>query len=478
MKKRLLALLVLTATLSSCQDFLNLKPAYQISEQSFYQNQNDFETALIGVYSTTRSLYSSSAIQYIGELSTDNAEIQWSSPSADEMQMDQNGVTATNTFVRSAWNTCLYTVSQSSNILNRIDGVNFDQTAKNKIKGEALFLRAFSNFYLVRLFGNVPITSQTFSSPAQVAAADLTLKPAQEVYKLILADLTSAETLLPATPVNDKTRASLMTVKTLLGKVHLTQKSYDLAATKLKEVIDSKQYSLVADYKTLSTNGNTNLAETILEVAFLSGQTLGNNYSAVFTPAITSMAIFPGNAQGSGRIVPTLDLIRAYETGDARKAISVNDSVPLIGGRKSYSRYGLKFVDFRAVDPGDGSVSFTVLRYADVLLMYAEALNEQAKMADALPHVNQVRQRAKLPALAGLSQADLRLALERERRVEFLYEGHRWFDLARTGRTQAVLNAHYVGQKLNFSVQDFELLFPIPQAEIDLNPALKQNPGY
>ncbi|MCX6219290.1 RagB/SusD family nutrient uptake outer membrane protein [Spirosoma sp.] len=478
MKKRILAILAVAATLSSCQDFLNLKPAYQISDQGFYQNQNDFETALVGVYSTTRGLYSSSTIQYVGDLTTDNAEIQWSSPSADEMQLDQNGVTATNAYVRSVWNTCLYTISQSSNILNRIDAVSFDPTVKNRIKGEAQFLRAFSYFYLVRMFGNVPIATQTFTSPAQVAAADLTLKPKEDVYKLIVSDLTSAEALLPATTVTDKTRASQMTVKTLLGKVYLTQKSYDLAATKLKEVIDAKQYSLVADYKTLSTNGNTNLPETILEVAYLSGQTLGNNYSALFTPAITSMAIFPGNAQGAGRIVPTLDLLKAYETGDARKPASVSDSVSLIGGKKSYSRYGLKFVDFKAVDPGDGSVSFTVLRFADALLMYAEALNEQGKTADALPSLNQVRQRAKLSALSGLSQADLRLALEQERRVEFLYEGHRWFDLVRTGRAQTVLNAHYASQKLNFSVQDFELLFPIPQAEIDLNPTLKQNPGY
>ncbi|GAB3943035.1 RagB/SusD family nutrient uptake outer membrane protein [Spirosoma harenae] len=478
MKKRILSILFLAVTFTSCSDFLNLKPEYQISDQSFYQNQNDFETALVGVYSTFRGLYSTSNVLYMSELNTDNAEIQWSSPSADEMQMDQNAVTPTNAFVRGVWSTCLYTISQSTNILNRIDAVNFDQTAKNRIKGEAQFLRAFSYFYLVRFFGNVPITNQTFSSPAQVASADLTLKPAEEVYKLILSDLTSAEGLLPATLNADKTRASQMTVKSLLGKVYLTQKNYDLAATKLKEVIDSKQYSLVADYKTLSTNGNTNLAETILEVDYLSGQSLGNNYSALFTPAITSMAIFPGNLQGSGRIVPTLNLIQSYEAGDVRKAISVNDSVTLIGGRKSYSRYGLKFVDFKAVDLSDGSVSFTILRYADVLLMYAEVLNEQGKTADALPYLNQIRQRAKLAASAGLSQADMRLALERERRVEFLFEGHRWFDLVRTGRAQTVLNAHYVSQKLNFSVQDFELLFPIPQTEIDLNPALKQNTGY
>lgn len=478
MKKRISAFLLLTVILSACQDFLNLKPAYQISDQSFYQNQNDFETGLVGVYSTFRGLYSSSAILYMTELTTDNTEIQWSSPSADEMQMDQNAVTATNAYVRSVWNTCLFTISQSTNLLNRIDALDFDQTTKNRIKGEAQFLRAFNYFYLVRLFGNVPITNQTFTSPAQVATADLTLKPEEDVYKQILADLTSAESILPAALVTNKTRVSQMTVKALLGKVYLTQQNYDLAATKLKEVIDAKQYSLVPDYKTLTTNGNTNLAETILEIDYLSNQSLGNNYSALFTPAITSMAIFPNNSQGAGRIVPTLDMFKAYESGDVRKAASVNDSVPLLSGKKSYSRYGLKFVDFKAIDPGDGSVTFPILRYADVLLMDAEVLNEQGKPAEALPYLNQVRQRSKLPALAGLSQVQMRLALEQERRVEFLYEGHRWFDLVRTGRAQTVLNAHYTSQKLNFSVQDFELLFPIPQAEIDLNPALKQNPGY
>ncbi len=479
MKTKLILFLLFATTTFSCKDFLVLTPEYQISDQNFYRSQNDYTTALTGVYGTFRGLFSSSSVIYMTELSTDNTEIQWSSPTTDEMQMDQNGVTSTNTFVQSVWTTCLVTISRSNAILNRIDGADFDATAKSQIKGEAKFLRAYSYFYLVQLFGNVPIINQSFSSPAQVAAADLALKPRDEVYKVILADLAEAETLLPATLNADKTRASRMTVKALLGKIYLTQKNYDLAATKLKEVIDGKSYSLAANYQTLFTNGNNNLAESIFEIQFTSGRSLGNNYSAVFTPAITSMAIFPNNLQGSGRITPTLELIRAYDAGDARKAVSVNDSVTLIGGRKSYSRYGLKFVDFRAIDLSDGSITFIPLRYADVLMMYAEGLNEQGKPADALLYINQVRQRAKLANLTGLNQADLRLAIEKERRVEFLYEGHRWFDLVRTGRVQTVMNAHYANLKLSFKVDDFELLFPIPQNEVDLNPTLvKQNPGY
>lgn len=479
MKNKLLLFLILAATTFSCKDFLALTPEYQISDQTFYKSQNDFETALTGVYSTFRGLFSTSTLLYMTELTTDNTEIQWSSPSTDEMQMDQNAVTSTNGFVQAAWNACLYTISRSNAILNRIDAIDFDQTAKSRIKGEAKFMRAYAYFYLVRMYGNVPIITQTFSSPAQVSAADLALKPQADVYKMILADLSEAETLLPATLNTDKTRASRMTVKTLLGEVYLTQKAYDQAATKLKEVIDAKSYSLVPTYQTLFTNGNNNLAESIFEIQYVSGRSMGNNYSTVFTPAITSMAIFTNNLQGSGRITPTLDLIRAYEIGDARKSVSVNDSVTLIGGKKSYSRYGLKFVDFKAIDLSDGSVTFIPMRYADVLLMYAEVLNEQGKTADALPYVNQVRQRARLANLTGLSQADLRLALEKERRVEFLYEGHRWFDLVRTGRAQTVLNAHYASLNLSFKLDAFELIFPIPQNEVDLNPTMvKQNPGY
>ncbi|MGM9510349.1 RagB/SusD family nutrient uptake outer membrane protein [Larkinella sp. GY13] len=479
MKKNLLVFLLLLVTATSCKDFLALTPEYQISDQTFYKNQNDFETALTGVYSTFRGLFNTSNVVYLADLTTDNTEIQWSSPSVNEMQLDQNAVVSTNTNIQAAWNTCLYTISRSNAIINRIDGVNFDQTTKDRIKGEAKFLRAYSYFYLVRLFGNVPLISQEFSSPAEVAAADLALKPAAQVYEVILADLTSAETLLPATLNSDRTKASRPTVKALLGKVYLTLKNYDLAATKLKEVIDAKTYSLVPDYRTLFTNGNNNLAESIFEIEYVAGRSMGNNYSALFTPAITSMAIFPGNLQGSGRIVPTLDLLRAYETGDARKAISVNDSVLLINGRKSYSRYGLKFVDFKAIDLSDGTITFTQLRYADVLLMYAEVLNEQGKTAEALPFINQVRTRVKLPDLTGLTQAGLRTAIEKERRVEFLFEGQRWFDLVRTGRAQTVLNAHYASLNLSFKVDDFELIFPIPQNEVDLNPTLiKQNPGY
>ena len=476
--QRIIPVLLFLVCFSSCKKFLELHPENQISTETFYTKQADFENALVGAYSTLRGMYSGSTTLYALELSTDNTEISWSSPTVDEMQFDQNAVTSTNGQVRTIWNTCLYTIARCNIILNRIDAVDFNAAAKDKIKGETKFLRAYSYFFLVRLFGNVPVTNSEFSSPEEIQAADLTLKPKEQVYEVIIADLTDAETLLTAELNSDKTRASRGTAKTLLGKVYLTMHDWDKAAGKLKEVIDLNQYSLVQNYKSLFTNGNNNLAESIFEMQFVAGKSLGNNYSAVFTPAITSMALFSNNLQGSGRITPTLDLMNAYESGDNRKPASVNDSVTLISGKKAYSRYGLKFVDFKATDLADGTVTYTILRYADVLLMYAEALNEQGNTATALDYITPVRARAGLSPLTVQDQAGLRLAIEKERRVEFLYEGQRWFDLVRTGRAQAVMNAHYASQGLNFTLEDYELLLPIPQNEIDLNPALTQNPGY
>jgi tetratricopeptide (TPR) repeat protein len=476
MKKTALLFLIII-TVASCKDFLQLQPEYQMSSDNFYRDQNDFEKSMTGVYASIRGLYSSSSILFLTELSTDNTEIQWHNSSVDQVQCDQNAFTATNTLASGIWTNLLNTVYRCNVILNKIESVDFDAAAKSRITGEARFVRAFCYFYLVRLFDNVPVADRVFDSPSQIEEADLSLQPKEAIYKIIQEDLTAAATLIPAGRHADKTTASPAAVKTLLGKVYLTLGNYDKAAQVLKEVIDLQEYTLV-DYRSLFTNGSSNLAESVFEIQFVKGKGLGNNFSAMFTPAVTSMALFTGNLQGGGRIVPTADMINAYEKGDLRKEASVRDTIPLIGGGKTYGRYGIKFVDFSAIDLNDGSSTFTVMRYADVLLMYAEALNELGRTPEALPNVNMVRQRAGLAPLSGLDQTGLRLELEKERRVEFLYEGHRWFDLVRTGRARQLLNAHHASQGFSFTVEDYELLLPIPQNEIDLNPSLKQNPGY
>src|SRR5690606_9358222 len=219
--------------LPACSDFLELEPEHQISEGSFYQNANDFETALIGSYSGLQNLHNT-ALVYIGELTTDNAQIQWTSPTVSEVELDEVNFTPANGFLNSVWSISFTTVSRSNNILSRLDNVDINESVKNQIRGEALFLRAYGYFNLVRIFGPVPIVDNAFRSPAEINAYDMSRKPVDQVYGLIEQDLTQAATLLEGVENLGKSRASTGAAKTLLGKVYLTKQEYGQAATVLK----------------------------------------------------------------------------------------------------------------------------------------------------------------------------------------------------------------------------------------------------
>lgn len=477
MKKYIIYILTLLAG-TSCSDFLELQPEHQISDGSFYKNANDFETALIGSYSSLQNLYDANLV-YVGELTTDNAEIQWTTPSISEVELDEVNFTPSNGFLNSIWQISFNLVSQSNNILSRIDDVDMGTQIRNQIKGEALFLRAFGYFNLVRTFGPVPIVDVAFRSPGEIAAYDMTRKPEEAVYQMIEADLNQATSLLTNVDGLGKSRASSAAAMTLLGKVYLTQMDYSNAETALKEVVESNAYSLESDYKSLFSNGNDELTESIFEIKYMSGNLgVGNGFSSTFTPARFDMDIFPNQMQGSGRILPTPEMSEAYEAGDLRRPASIGDSVRVISGGYEKELYGLKFVDFTTGVQGDGGINFTALRYADVLLMYAEALNQNGKQDEAMVYLNMVRERAGLTELSGLDQAALTVALAQERRVELFLEGHRWFDLVRTGKLLTEMNAYFERNNLNFEVQAYKTIMPIPLREIDINPSLGQNTGY
>lgn len=464
--------------LCSCKKFLELSPQYEVSTASFYKTQQDFETAIVGDYSQLQNLYDAPMI-YLGELTTDNATILWTSPTTSEMELNEMRITPSNSFVNSVYTINFKIITAANAILGNIDNASITEESKAQYSGEAKFLRAFAYFNLVRLFGDVPLVTENFKSPAEIQAADMTRQPADQVYQLIIKDLQDAQTDLQGVTGLSKSRASVGAAKTLLGKVYLTMHQYSDAATVLNDVISSGEYSLQTNYATLFTNNNDELPESIFEVKYLSGNIgEGNSYSSLFTPPSFNAAIFPGNMNGSGRIVPTYDVTNSYESGDKRRAASIMDSLKLQDGTYEHTQYGIKMVDFTVGLQGDGGINYIPLRYADVLLMYAEALNELGKTDEALPYINMVRERAGLGDLSGLTQDEFRLALEDERRVEFLLEGHRWFDLLRTGRTITVMNQYFQNHGLNFSVTPNELLMPIPQREIDINPNMKQNPGY
>lgn len=474
MKKYILCIACTTLFLGSCTNFLELSPAHQINENNFYKTENDFERALIGVYASFRDIYTREVF-FVAELTSDNAEVSISSSSVAEMEFDEMNLTPSNTIIQAFWTKALFTVARTNILLNRLEQSNINAETKARITGEAKFFRAYSYFLMVQTFGRSPLIDSEFRSPEDVANADLTLKSAEEVYAEIIRELKDAEGLLANITHQDKGRVALGTVKGLLGKVYLTRKQYTDAVQTLHSVIELNQYALVPDYGKLFKAGNANTSESLFELKFISGMNQGNEYSVLFTPASTGLL---ANAQqGSGRITPSLDLMKAYEQDDLRKTASVGDTI-FPAGVKEYSRHGLKFVDLNASNPRDGSINFTVLRYADILLMYAEALNEAGKPADALQYLNEVRNRAGLGGVTTLEAGLLRQYIATERRVELAYEAHRWFDLLRIGKTQETMNAFFRGKGLNFTVEDHELVLPIPRREIDINPTLDQNTGY
>lgn len=481
--KKYIFIPMIVILLFSCDDFLDLAPDNQINTSGFYKNQNDFEVALVGAYSTLQGFHNVS-LNYLGDMSTDNAEIQLPNPTSNELEFDEMGFTASNTYISSYWSTCYSLISRCNTILSRIENADINENAKKSIQGECYFLRAYAYFYLVRMFGDVTIVKEEFTSPNQVGAYDMSRKPVSDVYNLILEDISLAETNLPATIPANKGKASVGAVKMLLAKVYLTQKEYAKAGAELEKIMNLKKengapaYAIIADYGKLFSSGNDDMEESIFEIEFASGNIgEGNGFSYQFYPLLQGMAVFKDNLMAGGRCVPTASMMNAYEEGDKRKDATVGDQIPMVDGSVTTSTFCKKFVDYNATILSDGGINFTAFRYADVYLMYAEVLNELDK-PDSDKYLNEIRSRAGLPGKTRTGKEDFRLILERERRVEFAYECQRWFDLVRTGRLKDVMNAHFVSKGFNFTVADHEWILPVPQAQRDIDPNLSQNPGY
>lgn len=466
---------LLSLSTTSCSDFLTLQPEHQINELGYWKNEADFETAIVGLYSGLQSYAQN--LMWVNEVGTDNATFQLPQAESHVTGFDYWTLSPTNAYVNNYWNNNYGTISRANTILNRLSNVDF--TSKSRMEGECKFIRALSYFQLVRLFGDVSISTKEFSSPNEINNYDFSRKPVEEIYKLILNDLTDAEKLLANDEIpSNKGKVSIGAIKTLLGKIYLTKKEYDLAAQKLKEVIDMQAYSLESDFASLFSEGNDDKVESILEIEFASGNQGEGFDFGNFYPNVINMDVFPGGIIGGGRCVPSITLWNAYEEGDIRRDAGLGNKLPMNDGTTTDYFFCKKFVDYSATTMQDGGVNFTLLRYADVLLMYAEALNELNKTNEALPYINQIRQRAQVSSLMGLSQSQLRLAIEKERQLELCFEGHRWFDLKRTDRLLDVINEDFKNLGLTFSAKEYGLLLPIPQNQRDIDPNLTQNPGY
>ncbi len=478
MKTKIIVTLIATLSVTACQEkFIDLAPISSASTATFFKTQSDMITAINGAYATLQAGGQYGDYYILGEIPSDNSTPALSGSVTDQDEFDKFYIRTTNPVLLARWNDGYRGIYRTNTVIDRIGAVAMNEALKARITGEAKFLRALMYFNLVRVFGDVPLVLKEITDPAE--GYDYERAPASAVYTQIVKDLSEAQQALPESySGTDVGRATRGAAKALLGKVYLTNKQYAEAAAVLKEVIDSGIYDLLPTYAAVFNPANKNSKESIFAVQYKKGLVPreGSGFGNSFAPTNSANAVIQFG--GGGNNQPTKDIELAYEPGDQRKGVSLATGYTNAQGNRVEAYYVKKFLDAPVVN-GDSDDNWPVLRYADVLLMYAEVLNETGQTTQALPFLNRVRTRAGLAPATVTSQADMRLAIEQERRVELAFEGHRWFDLVRTGRALPILQAKAaaIGIKTNLTANN--LIWPIPQSQIDINPSkIKQNPGY
>jgi hypothetical protein len=380
--------------------------------------------------------------------------------------------------------------------LSKLPEANASDGIKTRSEGELKMIRAYLYFHLVQHFGDVIVITEPVNSPAE--AFEYNRSPVETVYQQIISDLNFAVDALPTSYASDQVgRVTKGAALSLLGKVHLTRKNYGDAISALNQVT-TLGYELLSDYEDIFDPQNKNHQESIWDIQYQGDNEFGvnSNFIYTFAPRESFGAVidFPGQ-EGGGWNTPTNEITALYEEGDLRKDVSLQEGYTNLDGEYVPVPYINKYNHPHTIR-GVTNDNFPVIRYADVLLMLAEAINEvEGPTATAVGYLNDVRDRAGLDPVSGLSKDEFREAVLNERRLELAFENHRWFDLKRTMETQELvsfLNAYGLRERANpttsrggipFSTNDFifeahEILFPIPQDQMRINSSLVQNPGY
>ena len=357
-----------------------------------------------------------------------------------------------------------------------------DEQLKSRYMGEVHFIRGLMYFELVRLFGDVPLLT---TPTVDLSGLTLERSPVAEVYAQVLEDLQIAESRLPFLYTGaDIGRATKGAATGYLAKVYLTLGQWEQAASKAREVMESGVYILLDDYADVFKIANNNSREVVFATQF----TFNND--AIWETSQFNVRTLPLalNRNSLSWEIPTLDVYSAFNPLDRRHEVTFRTSFQESDGTVvTFVPHIFKYWDQEAEpNASSGGNDFFNMRYSDILLMYAEALNESSggPTQEAYDAINQVRERARfadgeirpvLPDLEGLSQVQFGEAVWLERRFEFVWEGQRWFDLVRQGRLKEVVE----GAKGDVTVEiPKHNLFPIPQRERNINPNLTQNPGY
>ena len=476
---------------TGCEKFVDYDPQedYQITANDYLKTADDYQKMAVGVYTPLQWLY---ANPVIGDVASDNS-VAGGENATDVLglqQIDDYTTNSNNSYLTEAWKSCYEGINRANYLHENKDKLDF--VGKDALYGEVYFLRAYYYFELVRMFGGVPLfvdkrLSASDSKQFERASID-------QVYERIELDLGVAIGSLP--PINaQKGRVTRYAAQALLGKVLLYQEKFDAAASMLENVVDGP-FNLVTDYADIFLESGENGPESVFEIQYSnispfydwSNPGRGQGNLAVQMCGVRNLEGTSPYEKGWSANLPTEDLADAFETGDHRREVTVLDIEAykeanpsmnikyLVAPYKNTGFYNQKYHPRKGQTSGQVELNYTnnyrTIRYADVLLMAAEANNRATSPNDdkAKEYLNMVRQRAFGDELHDInsSGATLKQAIWDERRLELAMEGDRFFDLVRTGQAAS---------KISGFVANKNELFPIPQQEVDIS-GLTQNNGY
>jgi len=488
--------LTLFSTISiSCSDeFVSPRPQYSIDSENYFNSKEDYNDALVAAYDLLQSSY---ANVLLGEIASDNTLAGGESPTdvIGWQQIDDMIHTPVNSNLRDIWNWMFAGVQRANYILEFKDKTDFE--GKNQLLAETRFLRAYYQFELVKWFGGIPMKGDV-----RFKVGDEKTVPrssAEEVYASIEADLIFAVANLSPT-ASQKGRVTKGAAEALLGKAYLYQNKFAQAATALNNVITSGEYRLQTDYNAMFELDGENGTESVFEVQYTDVE--GAGFTCLQCSEGNVAVGFSGVRNYSGPLfssgfsfnVPTAEAANSFEVGDKRKDVAILDIAAWAAANKNYDGgkgvtfgkgnedtgyFNRKYLPRKRSDNAQGDLNLTnpnnyrAIRYADVLLMAAEAYNRGGiDDGKARTYLNEVRRRAFGDnnhdiSVSGAALTDFIWA---ERRAELFGEGQRFFDLVRTGKA--------VGKIPGFTANKNEL-FPLPIEEIQFaNGNWQQNPGY
>jgi hypothetical protein len=479
--------IIMSVSLLSCEDYLEKAPKGELTSGNFFKDELQATQAVNAIYSHLRN-FNVHVFSYIGitDIASDDAD-KGSVPGDAGFLQDINDFTfdANNTAVNGIWSGYFQGIFRANQVIANVPEIDMDEELKTRLIGEARFLRAYFYFFLVRTYGDLPLIKVPLN-PDQYKQPRVSK---ELIYEFIEEDLNFAAANLPEKseyPAFELGRATAGGSKAFLSKVHLFQNEYQEAFDIAKEVISSGEYALFPNYEGIFRREGEHSSESIFEVSTVALEAGGGGSQFNEVQGIRGN---PNNGWGFNG--PSDDLMAAYEENDPRLAatiINAGDTLPSgevvvpdpnMGENARFSRKAL-LPERPPSGFGNSGANIRLFRYADLLLIAAEAANEIGNPTQALLYLNMVRERARqgdtsiLPDVTLTDQGVLRTAIYQERRVELAMEQHRYFDLVRQGRAAKV----FADLGINWTSGKHEV-YPVPQSEIDISGGtISQNPGY